>query len=298
MEVLPSLVRKYGVDLKEHFPLNKISRVGTKGVAKFYFRIRTETDLLKVTSEFKKEGILYHIAGYNFNTLWGDGFFEGAVVDMRFLKHMIVKNGVLIVSAGCSLSSLVKFSVDSGISGFEEFSGIPGSVGASVVNNSGAFGKSMGDIVEWVKVWDPETEALDIIKNKEITFSYRNSSLKGLVVLEVAFSYTISEREKVLSMVKSVLVERKRKFPGGRSLGCVFKNPEGNFAGKILEDLGFKGLSLGKVRVSEKHANFIIAEDEAVASDYLSLINKIKNEVFLKRGIHLEEEINYAGTFI
>lgn len=298
MEVLRAFAGEHGVRFSENFPLSRISRVGTKGAALFYFGILSEEGFLKVMSALVREGVPYRISGCGFNTLWGDAFFRGAVVDMSLLKGLSVKDGVLVASAGCSLSALVRFCVDSGLSGFEELAGIPGSVGASVVGNAGAFGRALGDLVEWVKVWIPHEGRCSVLKREEVAFSYRDSSLRGFVVLSAAFSFSFSDKQKVRQRVKEVLAERKRRFPAGRSLGSVFKNPDGDFAGKILDELGFKGLSLGKVRVSEKHANFILSEKDAVASDYLSLINKIKREVSLRRGIHLEEEIDYAGAFV
>ncbi len=297
MEVLSSAVGEYGLKLLENFPLQRIAKIGTKGKARLYCKVYERESLKRLLRFLLKEGISYTLCGYSFNTIWGDGFYDGMVIDLTGLKGKKY-NGLLVVEAGCSINETLKLCEDLGLSGLEELSGVPGSIGASVVGNAGAFGRSMGELVEWVEVFDPLEGQFLRLGSGDIDFGYRFSSLVGYAVISVALKLTESDKSKVHLKIEEILDKRKGKFPSGNSLGCVFKNPTGHFAGRLIEEVGLKGYRCGKAFVSRIHANFIISEKGAEAKDYVNVINSIKRSVLLAKGVKLEEEIRYAGSFV
>ena len=175
--------------------------------------------------------------------------------------------------------------------------GIPGSVGGAVVMNAGAAGGEIKDSLVKIKVLR-SGEFVDM-SAKEIDFSYRSSNLpESAVVLSATFSLVDGDADEIWKKMQVGFMGRKKNQPLELpSAGSVFKNPPGQFAGKIIEELGLKGMSIGGAQVSAKHANFIVNTGNATAQEVYALMDKIKSAVLKKRGIHLEPEIKTAGSF-
>ncbi len=283
-----------GLVLK-NFPLRYLSLVATRGTARYFFEPESIDDMVKVINYLKKGCINYIIVGCSSNTLWGDGYFDGAVISTRKLRSISLKGRRIEVTVGVRLTELVRLSCDNGYSGVEELSGIPGTIGGAVVMNAGAFGRTISDVISEVVIFNGRT--VDFLKRDEIKFGYRNSSLKGSIVLGAVIELVESDRERVTRRVSEILLDRKRKFPKGPSLGSVFRNPENNFAAKLIEEAGLKGFRIGSAWVSEKHANFFLSDRNGCATDYVKLVNFVKDRVYELFGIRLEEEIVYAGSF-
>lgn len=259
------------------------------GAAKYFYTAKTKTELIEAIKKAKKIKLPFFILGGGSNLLVSDKGFNG-----------------LVIKFGQSLSSYVS-------KGLEWAVGIPGTIQGGVYGNAGAFGKSMKDVVESIEVFDTKTEKIKIFKNKDCRFSYRNSIFrkkKNLIVLSVKIKNRASEgsedeeEDKVLfaskksntKKIKQYLDYKKQTQPlNFPSAGSIFKNPKGFLAGEIIERCGLKGKKIGKVKISEKHANFIVNLGNGKAKDVRKLINLVKKKVKNKFKINLKEEIQYLG---
>jgi UDP-N-acetylmuramate dehydrogenase len=212
--------------------------------------------------------------------------FEGSSGD-RFLK----------AEAGASLSDLVNLSAEEGLTGLEFCAGIPGSVGGAVIMNAGAYGREIKDALAELTLMDNRgTERTWTCE--QLQFEYRHFVLpeKNAVLLDATFRLSRSNRELVKERIAEIRRVRKEKHPlEFRSAGSVFKNPPGQPAGKIIDELGLKGLQVGGAKVSEKHGNFIVNTGDATASDILELIRMIQDAVLRGKGITLEAEVITIG---
>jgi len=284
------------VIVERNFNLSAISKIPTSGCAAYYLKPFSVEGVRDAINFVEDSGLPFFIAGAGFNTLWGEGYYPGAVIDFTSLKGIQIEGSSLCILSGTLLSEVIRVCVSHGLSGLENLAGIPASIGGAVVSNAGAFGRSMGEVVGWVEVF--VDGKLVRLGKDSLCFDYRFSNIKGLPVVKVWLELTESSPQQVKDQVHCILLKRKDKFPQGRSLGCIFKNRLDLTAGRLLDEMGFKGYRYKKAVVSDKHANFILAEKGCRAKDFYRLICLIKERVFKERGIILEEEIVYAGSFV
>lgn len=245
-----------------------------------------------VVKRLKEEGVPFVFLGGGSNVLISDEGFRGAVVCSERLKGITVSGKMLTALAGEPLSSVIKTALYSSLGGLEFLSGIPASVGGAVSMNAGCYGKNAGDYVSYV------VTTSGVLPQKDCGFDYRESVFSGGddMILSVCFNLENVEFEQSEATIEKFLKLRAKKTPKGRSCGSVFKN-EGYFAGKLIEQSGMKGVSSGGATVSEKHANFILADKTAKSSDVYDLIKKIKDAVKRKTGVELKEELKFIGEF-
>jgi UDP-N-acetylmuramate dehydrogenase len=202
----------------------------------------------------------------------------------------------LSVLGGTPLSRVINFAVRPGLAGLEWASGIPGSVGGAVAMNAGAHGHSMGERVRWVDLVDAAGSE-ERVPAGRIDFSYRHAAFPhpGFVV-GVGLELAVASEPEVLAETKRCLEEHKRRLPfGWANAGSVFKNPPGDFAGRLIEAAGLKGLRVGGAEVSVKHANVIVNLGQATAADVLGLMDAITARVQREFGVRLEAEIQIVG---
>lgn len=233
------------------------------------------------------------ILGKGSNCLFDDRGFDGLVIRNR-IDYLHYEEGIFTAGSGYSFPRLGKISTQQGWKGLEFASGIPATVGGAIYMNAGAHGEQTS--ASLVKVgYVTEEGTLIYLQKNELTFEYRTSCFqkwKGAIV-EGIFSLTFSEEGE--RRRKEILNDRLKTQPyGDKSAGCVFRNPLGLAAGKLIEDCGLKGRQRGGAMVSEVHANFIINKKNSTASDVLCLIDEVKTLVYKQRGILLEEEIRYV----
>ncbi len=200
----------------------------------------------------------------------------------------------MVAGAGANLTPLIRAAIRSGLDGLVELGGIPGTVGGAVVMNAGAYGTEIHDRLEWVEVVRPET-GLVRLSAGEIPHGYRWAALggEGEVVTRVRLTLEPGNRGAMQRRLREVLATRSRKFPASRTAGSVFKNPGTRHAGELLEAAGCKGLTVGKARVSNRHANVIVTERGARASDVLALAREMRRRVFERDGVLLEPEVRF-----
>ena len=249
----------------------------------------------------RKNRIPFLPFGGGTNTLVLDKGIEGVVISLKVFKRIeVLKEGnnyaELFVEAGVPLQRLVNFCRENGYSGVEGLTGIPGTVGGAIWGNAGSFGYEMKDVLVSVAIMDSNGK-LDRFKAEGLGFGYRKSDISGKdIVLSANLRLKKDEKEKVSFRTDNFFTEKKQKQPiSEKSLGCVFKNPEGDPAGRLIDTAGCKGKRIGGIEVSTVHANFFINKGGGTASDYLNLMNEVSSIVNKTFGILLEPEIRVIG---
>ena len=237
--------------------------------------------------------IKYLILGNGSNIILKNKRFNGVIIKLDRLNDIKYNKNTITVEAGYSLIKLANETVAKGLSGLEFASGIPGQVGASTAMNAGAYNNSMSNIVESVTVLTPELKVTEI-ENKDLDFQYRDSFLKqnpDYIVLSVKLKLSKGNTEEMKNDIETKRQKRFSTQPLDKpTAGSVFRNPENNYAGALIEELNFKGYKIGGAEVSSKHANFIINSGDATGKDIVKLINKIQKEVKKKYNIELKLE--------
>jgi len=230
------------------------------------------------------------------NLLVRDGGIPGIVVRLvKFDRIQELEDGVLYAEAGVGVPHLLKFAMQRGLTGLEFAAGIPGTVGGAVVMNAGTRFGEMKDIVRKVRMVTTAGEVLDLSAD-EAGFEYRRSRLPQGVVVGVWLGLKQGNKAHIESTVKTWLHRRKATQPIEMpNAGCVFKNPGGEPAGRLIEAVGLKGAQMGDAQVSTKHANFIVNRGRATAGDVLDLIRLVGKTVEEKSGVTLELEVKIVG---
>lgn len=250
-----------------------------------------------------REKVPYRVVGGLSNLLVSDSGFDGIILLNRKgeIMHTAEPDGTVVLTAGSGapMAAVVNYCVQNGLSGFEWASGLPGTVGGAVYGNAGAFGTEIKDIFRSCVIMDPDGETKEFCA-AEMGFAYRKSMIKcgrhDRIILEASFSLKRDEPEQIRQRGEANREKRRASQPvSERSLGSVFKNPEGSAAGKLIQDAGLKGSAIGKARVSETHANFITTAEGVRSEDYRDLIRCVQKTVLEQYGIRLEPEIEFLG---
>jgi len=272
-------------------PLSKHTTIRIGAGAKFFVHVTSKEILVKLLSALKYIEYPYRVIGGGSNLLCSDDGFDGVIIRPQFCE--IVDNGnFLYADAGASLSTVVRKSVSLGLSGLEFACGIPGTIGGAVFGNAGAHSSCMGDLVTLVDVLvDGMFVSVGV---EECKFAYRQSIFqkqRDMIIIGVYLFLTPDSPENINAKISEYTAKRKASQPIGPNAGCTFRNPVGASAGRLIDELGLKGFSIGGAKISEKHANFIINTGEAKCDDVLKIVRKIKREVKAKYGINLKPEI-------
>jgi UDP-N-acetylmuramate dehydrogenase len=280
--------------IEKDINLKPYSTYRTGGKADFLCVCEKRSELVESIRYAKEQGIDYVVIGGGSNVLFSDSGFRGLVVVNRS-SSIKIKENLIEVDSGFSLSKLIIKSTESGLSGFENLTGIPGTIGGAIYGNAGAFGSEISDNLIKVTVFRGGEEV--ILKKDEITFGYRNSLFKENddLILTATFKLIKSKPERIKKDQKAII--EKRNNPKGLTCGSFFKNPKGDSAGRIIDSLGLKGESVGGAVVSESHANFIINTGNATSIDIYKLSRKLKKEVKKSHNTDLTEEVQLIGDF-
>ena len=246
----------------------------------------------------RENDIPYYVVGNGSNLLVRDGGISGAVIKISERMSDIEVNGSTVrVGAGKLLSAVVKRAYEHSLSGLEFAAGIPGSVGGAVTMNAGAYGGNMAQVVKSATVCD-RCGQIKTLSLDELKLGYRQSVVRdeGLAVLEVELELKKGEKEDIKAEMDRLNAKRRSMQPLNLpSCGSVFKRPEGYFVGKLIEDAGMKGVTVGGAQVSQLHANFIVNINGATARDVLELIEVVKKSVFDKFNVEIETEVITIG---
>jgi len=275
----------------ENEPMKNHTTYRIGGPADYYICPSDSYDLEKIVKIFKENNYPYFILGNGSNLLVADAGYRGAVIDMKKFSTIDVVQNEIRCGGGAMMSAVVAEATREAMSGLEALAGIPGTIGGSLMMNAGCHGVTISDRLKSVEVV-LEDGSLQTLNDSEIEFFYRRSSLTGKIITKAVFSLAVGDKEIIESKVKDYLHKRRRSQPLSLpSCGSVFKKPEGNYAGKLIEDAGLKGYTIGGAMVSKKHAGFIINFNHAKAKDVRDLIRYIKQKVYEKFNVELEEEV-------
>lgn len=278
--------------------LKNYTNFGIGGKADVLVEVKEEYQLVDLIKFNQKNNIETTIIGNGTNILVTDKGIRGCVIIISKNYDKISLDGnLLIVSAGALLSKASKFSFENSLTGMEEVSGIPGSLGGAVAMNAGAYGVEMKDIIKSVRLVSKTGEILEV-SNEDMDFSYRHSKVfdDDLVVSEAIFELKKDDKEKIYEKYEDFTNRRVTKQPlDKKSAGSTFKRPVGSYASKLIDECGLKGYRKGDCQVSEKHCGFLINNGNASYEEMINFIEEVASIVFEKTGFKLEREVKVIG---
>ena len=246
----------------------------------------------------REKDIPFFVVGNGSNLLVSDEGFRGMIIHLGGDYKKVQVDGLTITAeAGASLAMTARAALDHKLTGLEFAAGIPGSVGGAVSMNAGAYGGEIKDVLLWADLLTPEGDYLRMTP-EELNLSYRHSIVfeKGYIVLAACFLLKEGRREEIQARMEDLAQRRKSKQPlEFPSAGSTFKRPEGYFAGKLVQDAGLKGYTVGGAQVSEKHSGFVINRGGAEACEVAFLIRQVRKKVAERFGVLLEPEVRFLG---
>lgn len=252
--------------------------------------------LIKLLKYLREKSIKYKIIGNGSNLIFGE-YYDGVLIKLDSFQNLEIVGNRIVVGAGYNLMKLALRVSRQGLTGLEFATGIPGTVGGSVFMNAGAYKSDMGYVVSSIKVINPNLEE-EILENKELNFHYRTSFLQehpDYICIEATMFLKKGDSNEIMRIINDRKQRRLESQPlEYPSAGSVFRNPEGDFAGRLVESIGYKGKHIGDATVSEKHANFIINTGHASGNDIKKLINEIKDKVKQEYNIELKVEQEFV----
>ena len=270
------------------------------GKADEFIKIDSEQELIQAITYAKEKNIPITILGNGSNILVSDKGIRGLVIKINIQTLKLEKKQEYIeitVGSGYKTMALGVKLMNEGISGFEELSGIPGSIGGAIYMNAGAYGKEIKDINITTKCMDYDGKIFNL-SNEEQKFKYRSSIFneKKYIILETKLKLNYGKKEDIKKKMDEYLASRKEKQPiEYPSAGSTFKRQEGIITAKLIDECGLKGFSIGGAKISEKHAGFVINYNNATAKDVLNLIKYVKDKIYEKYKIKIEEEVKIVG---
>lgn len=266
-------------------------RVG--GPAQYLIRPRTCDELVEIVGICHRDQIPIHVLGGGSNLLVRDEGVSGVVLklDAPGLCDVSVHGNTVRASAGAQLSHAISVAVKEGLGGLDALVGIPGTVGGALRGNAGGKSGDIGQFVTSVEVLTAAGER-KTRRGEELSFSYRQSSLNELIILQAEFTLQPENTDVITHRMRKLWIMKKATQPLiFQSAGCIFKNPRGMSAGLLIDQAGLKGTRIGNAEISDRHANFIITNPGATARDILRLIDLARSKVSEQFGIELELEV-------
>jgi UDP-N-acetylmuramate dehydrogenase len=284
-------LQEAGVPFKENEPFAKHTSMGVGGPAAVMAFPRDPAELRWALKVRKDLDVPHRVLGGGSNLVVVDEGLDELVVNTREMCHVRVGgDGVVSAEGGANMIRTVVRCCRSGWRGMESAVGIPGSVGGAAVMNAGAYGFSISDVLREIVVYDPDGEPTEPPEGWR--FHYRGSSIpEGSAVASITVGLRPGDPEALGKEIRELQMQRVRSQPAGRNAGCVFKNPPGGHAGRIIDELGLKGTRRGGAVVSEKHANFVVNEKDASARDVLEVLDLVRERVAREAGVELELEV-------
>ena len=270
-----------GVELRSGSALADLTSLGIGGT----------TDLLNLLDS---SGVPHRFVGGGSNLLVGDGELPWVVLQLVRPEPDVVLNGNFAqVDAAADLGRMVTFCAKNDLGGMEGLIGVPGTVGGALRMNAGAYGMQIGSYVREVKLYRAADRKLETLEGHQISFEYRHTSFApDDMMLAVKLELPSKPFKEILQGIRICNEKRRSSQPlGQKSAGCIFKNPPGASAGRMIDELGLKGLNVGDARVSDRHANFFVNAGKASASDMLTLIADVRQRVHAAFGVELEHEV-------
>ncbi|HSE39917.1 MAG TPA: UDP-N-acetylmuramate dehydrogenase [Acidobacteriota bacterium] len=278
---------------KTNQKLKDYTTIGIGGTVPIVYLPETEAELADLLRTLNSEKRSFRIIGNGSNILADDTGFGDAVIVMKHMERIFEVDGERVtVDAGYPMAQLAYQTASKSLSGLEFAVGIPGSIGGVVRMNAGAHGQTISEVVHSVAMLLREGH-LVVANNSELQFAYRHSAIpRDAIITRVILQLRKGDSREIHKRIRENNDWRTSTQPiREKSAGCIFRNPEGTSAGKLIEESGLKGFSIGDAMVSDVHANFIINKGHATFADATKLIEHIKNVVREKKGISLKEEV-------
>ncbi|RJP29810.1 MAG: UDP-N-acetylmuramate dehydrogenase [Candidatus Omnitrophota bacterium] len=278
---------------KQREPLSKHTTIKIGGNARFFFEPCGLDDLKSLIKALKRYKIPILILGAGSNILAPDSGVDAAVIKLSsgYFRNASLDGNCINVAAGMPLSRMINFAYLNSLSGIEFLSGIPGTLGGALAMNAGTKDRDISETVVSVTVLDYNNK-IRVLKKKEIAFGYRKSSLSKYIILGARIRLKKSRKGLIKNNIAGYLtIRRKSQDYSKPSAGCIFKNPPGLSAGKLIDMCGLKGVNIGDAFVSSVHANFILNAGAATFKDVTALINLVKKEVNRRFKVRLEPEV-------
>ena len=286
------------INIKENESMSKHTTYKVGGEVKYFVTPASIEELIELLKKLKEENTKYIIIGNGSNTIFSNNYYDGVVINLSNINKVEFNDKKVYVEAGYQLIKLAIDAANRSLSGLEFAAGIPGNVGGSIYMNAGAYKSDMSSVIDEVTFLD-ENLNIKTLKNEELEFSYRESIFQkhNYVIISCVMSLTSGDKDEIIEIINDRKERRMSTQPlEYPSAGSVFRNPSDTvFAGKLIEDLGLKGYSIGGAKVSEKHANFIINTGNATGEDIKSLIDYIKKLVMEKYNIELQVEQRFMN---
>jgi UDP-N-acetylmuramate dehydrogenase len=287
--------------LKCNVPMKNHTRLAIGGPADALAVPDDPISLKNLIVILKEQGIPFMTLGSGTNMLVRDGGIEGMVIMLQaFNRIELIKEYEdsvdIFVEAGLLWQKLVNYCKEKGYAGVEGLTGIPGTVGGAIYGNAGSYGYETKDVIDTIAIMD-QHGMLDRVKAESLGFDYRTSAISGRnIILSANMRMKKDASESVSMRTKDFFRDRKEKQPlEEKSAGCVFKNPKGSSAGKLIDETGCKGMTIGEIQVSPVHANFFVNRGNGTAVDYMNLMEHVSVNVKKRCGITLEPEIRIVG---
>lgn len=290
---------KFGARIRAAMPLAELTSFRIGGPADLFVAVEDESELMHAKAAAYRASVPCFCLGAGTNLLVSDRGMRGLVVRLGDGFGKIKIDGTRVVAgAGAAFGALVQTVVERGLEGLEFGEGIPGTVGGGLVMNAGAFGGEIAKVVTLVHGVTEAGEAIALTKD-DVKFAYRRTQLPNhFVITRVDFELAHGDREGLATRVAELKSKRAARQPRGvPNAGSIFKNPPGNFAGKLLEGAGLKGTRLGGAAFSDQHANFIVNLGGAQAAEVRALIEMARNKVQEQSGVWLEPEVRLVGDW-
>ncbi len=299
-QVLSELQGRQDLTVLQNAPMRAYTTFQIGGPADLLLQPETPEALALCRSVLKKAGVSSVVIGAGSNILVSDRGIRGAVIRLtKPFSHISREGNTLTAEAGVSLARLSAAALAAGLTGFEFAGGIPGSLGGAVYMNAGAYGGEMKDVVVQTDYLDADGR-LQTLTGDAHRFGYRQSAFTGqdAIILRSRLSLTPGDPDRIRETMGDLNARRRDKQPlSYPSAGSTFKRPAGHFAGRLIEDAGLKGASVGGAQVSEKHAGFIINTGGATAEDICRLMQYVREQVYNRFGVMLEPEVRLLGDF-
>jgi UDP-N-acetylmuramate dehydrogenase len=302
-----SLVQKLkiisGLKVKVHEPLARYTSIKVGGPADYLLEVESHQALIQTLGVLRSQKIPFYLLGNGSNLLVSDLGVRGAVIrlgpDFKRIEWQESGENILVdVGAAYPVPQLVRQAARRGCSGLEFAEGIPGSVGGALVMNAGAYGSEMEKIVDRVEAVTDVGEPCSFSR-EEMIFSYRDSHLpSGIIVTRLKLHLSKGKVEEIDLRVRELVQRRKKSQPSGHpNSGSMFRNPPGDFAGRLIEAAGLKGKRMGHAAISDRHANFIVNLGGAKAEEVRGLMEMAQVEVKTKFRVELQPEVRFLGEW-
>tara|TARA_R110002072_G_scaffold299403_5_gene474925 strand:- start:7362 stop:8252 length:891 start_codon:yes stop_codon:yes gene_type:complete len=276
-------------------PLAPMMHLRIGGPADCFVEPFGEQDVALAIRTCREHDLPLHMLGGGSNILCADAGVRGVVVHLGNLKRIVREGNRVTVGAGVTLPSLLRATKEAGLAGLEKLTGIPAEVGGAVAMNAGTRDGETFEHLVSLTVVEPDGR-LGIRAREDLSPRYRDGQLGGATVVQATFELEPDSPEAIFERFSASLQARNRSQPvTQRSVGCVWQNPDGDAAGRLVEAAGCKAMRVNGIQVSDKHANYFVNDDTGTAADFVALMDQVRNRVKQKCGVELEPEVKFWG---